>query len=927
MTVEVYTIGGGDLIQNVFNAVATVFNDAKGISAITSLAVLFGGVCSLFEFSRSRDVTRLIKWAGLYVLVTSLMLYPKTTVVIEDRTGIDIKPRFVDHVPLSLALCAGITSRIGIGMAEMIETVFHLPDDMSYNKTGMLMGSKLVLAAKHFQITDPDFSETLNEFMQQCVFYDILLQKYTVQDLIHTDNPWEFIKNHTSQARAFPLNGQITVCNVGAGKLDKIWQTTINNAASIYGGQIFGTKTAATTLLSHLQDGYGFLTGVSRQGDEILKTNLLANALEQGLARNGANANAPAALQAYMDTKSELQTRETLDQTGRQAGLWLQQLKNIVEAVLYSAFIFIYFLSYFPFGGAIIRNYLFGLFYLQTLAPMYAIINFAANVYAQNRSMAFLESDTTGGMLSMANVSGIAQANADAMALAGYLLWPITIGGAIMLFRGMPGAIQSMGQLLGGVSQNTSSHVVGESIGGNISAGNANFGNRSMFNTNANHWDSNMRYSAGAATIQTGTGSSFTLTSGGNEVLNNNGALSNLGVSAQVTNSLRSAASHQAQTSLNSAMNKTHAAGEQYSAAFRKIDDFNQSKGNSLNSGDSYNHSETTGENHSLHQVSQLIQSWAKDHHVSHERAAQLFGQIYADMKVGGGGLLKFGGGASGGISGNLRSSFGGLYGEAERYALDNHFSDVVDSAKREARESHFRTSVDQGSRSANSVTSSFDKGDNYRTEAASQFSKSESYSSLASMSQEQAASISGNYTQEFYEWMRHQSSPASQYGQGTMSRSAIDNMAVHDTALLQSYADRFIDGKMGGSFDLFSESHHLNDNGKSIQAAYQQNNHAISGESQVHDKYESFSQQVQSHQSNAMPSINSGIKEDVNGSIDAHKRELSKAQHTITADSQSLEKQVDDKVKGQVFESLNGVKGAEKWLKEHSPFTSKEEV
>jgi conjugal transfer mating pair stabilization protein TraG len=84
-----------------------------------------------------------MKWAGMYVLVTSLILYPKATVSIEDRTGIDIKPRIVDHVPLSLAIFASLTSRIGIGFTEMVETVFHMPDDMTYNKTGMLMGSRL----------------------------------------------------------------------------------------------------------------------------------------------------------------------------------------------------------------------------------------------------------------------------------------------------------------------------------------------------------------------------------------------------------------------------------------------------------------------------------------------------------------------------------------------------------------------------------------------------------------------------------------------------------------------------------------------------------------------------------------------------------------------------------------------------------------
>ena len=164
---SVFTIGGGDLLEEVFNAIATVFNNTAGTSALTGLAVMFGGLFTVFEFSRTKDVGRLIRWMGIYVLITSLVLFPKATVHIEDRSGIDIKPRVIDHVPLSLAIFASVTSELGIGITEMIETVFHLPNDLNYNQTGMLMGSKLVTAAKNFQITDPEFSQTLNEFMQQ----------------------------------------------------------------------------------------------------------------------------------------------------------------------------------------------------------------------------------------------------------------------------------------------------------------------------------------------------------------------------------------------------------------------------------------------------------------------------------------------------------------------------------------------------------------------------------------------------------------------------------------------------------------------------------------------------------------------------------------------------------------------------------------
>lgn len=908
MTIElsVFVVGGADLLEEVFNTVATVFNNTAGITAITGLAVSLGGIFAIIEFSRTRDVTKLIKWMGLYVLVTSLVLYPKATVHIEDRSGIDIKPRAIDHVPLSLALFASFSSKLGVGFAEIMETVFHMPNDMNYNQTGMLMGSRLIYAARNFQITDPAFSETINEFMEQCVFYDILLNKYTAQDLMSSQNPWEFIKGHTSVARAFPLNGEIIICREGAARLDNIWNKELHNAETIYGGQIIGNgRQAASVLLSRLSEGYGFLTKVSTDGEQLLKTNMVANAMSQALSHYSANADAPAALQAYLDTKTELQTRQALSQTGLQAGIWMQQFTNILQAVVYSLFIIVYFLSYCPFGMSIIRNYLMGMFILQSFAPMYAVINFAATFYAQGKSMAFLASDTTHSNLSMSNVMGIAQVNADAMAIAGYLMWPVTIGGAMMLWRGMPGAIQSMGQYIGGISQNVASHIAAEAVGGNISVGNTNFGNHSQSNTNANHFDTNARFAAGMASWQTGTGSTISITPSGTEVLDNRGAVSNLGVSVQIADSMRSAISRQAQTSYSAALNQTKAAGEQYSAGLRQLDDYGSHQSHGVSSGQSSSLTVSTGFNKSAHDVSQLIDTFRKEHHVSHEKAAQVLAQVYTDTKVGVGFIAKAEAGASASVSGSARSAFGSLYNNAHQFAVDNNFAETVDSARRSAIESHYRDSTDQGNRYAESVASSFDRGDTFRDEAASSYSKASSFASLASQAQENSSSVLGDYTQGFYEWIRTQ---PSHYGIGTMSKSSIANMAAHDTGLLQDYANRYAESKTNEIVHDFSQSHHLDNGAEHVQQDYRQDSHAVHGQSHVSSQYQAFNERVQTEKqahANSLGSIDHSIESKTRQQMVADNTKLDKQHQTVNQASQHLKEKVVDKVKGQVLGSL----------------------
>ncbi len=827
----VYTIGAGDLLVEVFNAIASVFNNKSEILAVTHLAIMLGGCCAIFQFTKSRDLQALIRWVGLYVLITSLILYPKATVEIVDRT--DIKPRAIDNVPLSLSLFASFTTRIGLGMAEIVETVFHMPQDMSYNKTGMLMGSRYVLASQDFQITDPVFSETLDAFMQQCVFYDLLLNRYTVNDITHHQNPWQFIKDNTSVARAFPLNGQITICKTGATQLDTLWQQELSHAAAIYGAQILGNSgTAAKTLLSHLSDGYRLLTNVSEQGASILQKNLLANALSQAVSHYSANTNAPAALQAFEDTKTELQIRHTLDLTGRQAGYWLQQLKNILEAVLYGSFIFVYFLSYFPFGLGIIRNYLFGLFYLQTLAPMFAIVNFAATFYAENRSLLFSSNEG----LSIANISGITQANADAMALAGYLSWLVAIGGGVMLFRGLPAGLQSAAQYLGGVLQNATTHVASEAISGNMSVGNTNFATHSQFNTNANHFDANARHASGMLSLQTSTGSMISVSPDGREILNTQASQSNLPVDIRVAESTRMSASTQSQQSYTAALSKIQSAGEHYSTALRQIDDFGMHSSHSENSGAGFSETKSTGVQHSAHAVSQLINSFAKEHNISHQDATKILGQVYANAGVGGGIIVKGSVGGSLSLSQSDSSSYGDLYNEAERFSRDRNFAETVDAARRDAKEAHYRVSDDAGNRYSQSIARSFDEGDTFRKEASSSFSEAKSYSSLASQATENASSINANYSQSFYEWLRTQP-PIHRHGGNvneTMSRSMIDNMSV---SKMQEYADRYSKDKAAQTIRSFNHEHHL-DHGKAPVSHFNsENNHSVHDMSGVKEK------------------------------------------------------------------------------------------
>ena len=132
-----------------------------------------------------------IRWLLTYFALTSVILLPNARVIIQDRTG---GPSYtVQSIPLGLALLANLTTSVGTGFTELVESVFHTPNDLSYTQSGMLMGARMVTAGTRFEVSDSAFKQSLESFVKQCVFYDVLLHKYSLDTLRQQPNIWHFI--------------------------------------------------------------------------------------------------------------------------------------------------------------------------------------------------------------------------------------------------------------------------------------------------------------------------------------------------------------------------------------------------------------------------------------------------------------------------------------------------------------------------------------------------------------------------------------------------------------------------------------------------------------------------------------------------------------------------------------------------------------
>lgn len=891
----IITYGGGDLLREFFNAIVLSLGD-DSFKTLMRLSLLLAGVWALVESIASRNVMLNVRFICLYILITSLLFVPKTSIEIVDQTQ-GGKIYAVDGVPLGLAVMANITSVMGDSLTQLMEKNFTLPDDLRYSKTGMVMASSLVTAASQFQITDPVFSANVQSYVEQCVFYDLLLHKYSQTDLLKSSNVWQFLKDHSSPARAFLYKNKVTVCDQGILKLDEDWTTAIDSAAANYSARVLHGANAKANLLPYLQTSYQFLTQISDDGAAILKQNLIASSISQGLQHWGASTNATAALESYAFNKAQTQKRLSNQTVGDMAAYWLPLMKFCFEGILYGAFIFVFLLALFPFGLGVLRNYLAALMWVQLWAPLYAMINLMVSFYARGQSTALVG----GGNLTLSAIGGLAQVNSDMAGLAGYLSLSVPIL-AWGIVKGMGSSLTQLAQFVGGTIQSAVTATAAEAATGNISLGNTHLGNHSQFNTNANHWDMNARYAAGMSSIQTPEGATLSLTPDGTEVMDQRGSLSNLGVSIHMSERLSAAATTQAQTYTQAAWNETESAGQHYSAALRGLSDWGHQQSQSTSSGHTSTQTLSGGMSRSATQIAQLVDSFAKEQHVSTERAGQVLGQVYGDIhrKKGDAGL--FGEATLGGsfnVSLSSRANMGQLYNEAERFIRDQNFSQAMDTAERAAKESHYRDSSDQSSHAAQSIASNFEQAEHFRKEASSHFSKAQSFTELASQTQENAASIDSNYTQAFYEWMREQ--PDSE------GHSAIDK-ATHDPALLQSHLNRFVQQQTDQAMASFEHSIPLHQGEGGVQAAYQQNNQNLAAQNHVQNQHQAFDRTVDQQSASLRQHPPSALLSDQVGSLlENNRAALDGKENTLSTENHHLKEDVKFKVEtpGKVLDAL----------------------
>jgi len=483
--VEIFTVGGGDYLVNVFEAVAA-WTGNGGYKSLLQVVMVMGLGLSAITLAFNQDWRAWINWFLGATLIYSCLMVPRLDVHVTDRLNPSLAPANVSNVPLGLALMASFTSQVGDYLTGSAEVVFGLPGDLNYSNNGMIYGARLYDATRSLRISDPEFAANLDEHFRQCVFYDVLLGRYSMKELAETSDIWTTIAPG-SQARAQRFltrdtgTGQVTsniiTCREAYDALNAQWAGLIDGMGTVFGRQLYPNQTAALAkakLFADLPVAYQYLTGVSANATEIFKQTLTINAMSQAMHSMAATSGA-GNVDVYAQTRADIQTERTYGSIASNSMKWVPLLNVVLTVLFYALFPVLFPLFLLPKTGPLaLKGYVTGFFYLAAWGPLFVILH----MMLMYKGAADMSAVAGGNGLSLASFTGMADVNSDIGLLAGYLIAsvPFLAGGVA---KGAM-AISHHATSYLNPSQNAAEEAAREASTGNVSLGNTSFENSSV---------------------------------------------------------------------------------------------------------------------------------------------------------------------------------------------------------------------------------------------------------------------------------------------------------------------------------------------------------------------------------------------------------------------------------------------------------------
>ena len=523
----VHTYGYSDAMFFVLNGIKMIMDSsftAGMIQLMGLIATSYYALLGMSGASEGRAGTYFLKTAGMLLIITSL-LTPKADILVIDRiTG---QKERVTNLPYAFVLPVGILEAVGAGMTSMFEQVFAPVSSAPYKDYGMIFGQRMVLEARNWKISNPEFSRNMDVFIKRCVVLEAMIgSRFTPEDVKSSNNLIKLVTDNAGTFRKvdFRIKGRPSklTCRAAGAELKKYFGSEMGFLNFKYKKRDFALASGNqrivldadverdqlnAVLARNIEIGYKGALGVAGNAQDIVRQNMMINALK--------GFNNKSDLYGY--TRAANMQASNWKIAGELAKEYLPLLLNIIKALVYASFIFLVPLMILGGGIGKYLKYCVVVFSLQIWPALNSVLNLFIELYSNTKG-----SGITGGIITYGNFDEAHQAVDIITLVASGLQMSIPFL-SIAIVQGSVGAFTHLSGMIQSASSGAASMAAGELTSGNRSFDNISQGGESYDQKSGFKTDFNQSYQAGARQVQGASGAmwrgqadgSSSITSGG----------------------------------------------------------------------------------------------------------------------------------------------------------------------------------------------------------------------------------------------------------------------------------------------------------------------------------------------------------------------------------------------------------------------------
>ena len=542
---EIVTYGGGAALTALFDALAAI-SKGKPYQSILYIGALYAGLWTIYTGFGKNQGALLFKHL-LWVWVLSSVLWT-ATVRVRVQDPVSGEGQDVDNVPMLIGYFGSRINSVGTFLTQLIEDNLKGYDhNRKFGTSGLTFGSKVVGQLHNMKIKNAELYENMESFITNCVAFDAAIgQAYTIEDLRTSKDLYNLVLNDGHPVlgmyyRPFKLKvgtdkgaswGEYKSCKEAGVQLQKDFDTyltskdirgVVRGIAKTIGitdrkfdagdtgkAEDIFMRTLKASLVTKVGDNYSHISG---NAVETLRQAMMIHAINDSSKDVAESLGTPT---TYASTKAMLQQRNWYNTVGENAANMLVTAKVIFEVLIYGSFLIIAVLALLPNGVMIVLNYLSLILWLELWQPLYAILNYAMNVYSDWRTSGIIEGSDGFNMNSLV---GLGSFHADLTATAGYfsLSIPFLAYGILGLMRGGASSIMHAATGVTSGMTGTAAQAAAESTSGSTSIGAVNYQTSSMNQSSRWKTDENMSYMEGRTDMQNPDGTISFMTPDGKE--------------------------------------------------------------------------------------------------------------------------------------------------------------------------------------------------------------------------------------------------------------------------------------------------------------------------------------------------------------------------------------------------------------------------